>query len=143
MNIQSTQLRPRIQAKAVQAQAPAAVSENQPQDKVTFTIDSNDIKAGAIMGGVGLLGAAIGAAAGNYSGAFSGIAGALVGASAGASIAVHTPGEKIKTGLVLGAITGAIAGSSFGGTAAAVAMGVAGATLPYGAIVGLAGSMSS
>jgi hypothetical protein len=138
MNIQSTQIKPRFQPQAARAQAPIAQEDTQPQDSVTFGMSGNDIRAAAIMGGVGLMGAAVGAAAGNYTGAFAGIAGAIVGASAGASIAAHTPGEKVKTGMFLGAIGGAIAGASFGGPGAAVAMGVAGATLPYGAIIGIA-----
>jgi hypothetical protein len=143
MNIQSTQLQSRFQPQAARAQAPAAQPEQEPQDSVTFGMDGNDVKAAAIMGGIGLLGAAMGAAAGNFTGVLAGAAGAVVGASAGASIAVHTPGEKIKTGMFLGAVGGAIAGASFGGPVAAVAMGAAGATIPYGAIIGLAAGMSS
>lgn len=143
MNIQSTQIRSSYRPQSARAQAPDAQQHSQPKDSVTFGMSGNDVRAAAILGGVGLVGAAVGAAAGNYTGVLAGAAGALVGASAGASIAVHAPGEKIKTGMFLGAIGGAIAGASFGGTASAVAMGVAGATLPYGAIIGLASGMSS
>ena len=141
MNIQSTQIRPTSYSQSTRIQAPEAQADTQPQDSVTFGVSSNDVRAAAIMGGLGLVGAAVGAAAGNYTGVLAGVAGAVVGASAGASIAVHAPGEKIKTGMFLGAIGGAIAGASFGGTASAVAMGVAGASLPYGAIIGLASAI--
>lgn len=141
MNIQSTQIKPTSYSQSTRVQAPKAKTDNQPQDSVTFGMSGNDIKAAAIFGGLGLAGAAVGAAAGNYTGVFAGIAGAVVGASAGASIAVHAPGEKIKTGMFLGAIGGAIAGASFGGPASAVAMGLAGASLPYGAVIGLASAI--
>lgn len=66
----------------------------------------------------------------------SGVIGAVVGASAGASLAAALPGEKIKTGALLGMVGGAILGASGGGsTAANVAMGVAGATVPFGLLM--------
>lgn len=66
----------------------------------------------------------------------SGVVGAVVGASAGASLAAALPGEKIKTGALLGLVGGAILGASGGGsTAANVAMGVAGATVPFGLLM--------
>ena len=141
MNIQSTQIKPNFYSQAPKAQAAVAPTESRSEDSVTFGLNKDDVRAAALFGGLGLAGAAMGAAAGNYTGVFAGLAGAVVGASAGASIAVHTPGEKIKTGMFLGAITGAIAGASFGGPASAVAVGLAGATLPYGAIVGLASAI--
>ena len=97
MNIQSTQIRPTSYSQSTRIQAPEAQPDNQPQDSVTFGLSGNDVRAAAIMGGLGLVGAAVGAAAGNYTGVLAGVAGAVVGASAGASIAVHAPGEKIKS----------------------------------------------
>lgn len=142
MNIQSTSLNSRPLNVAPRPQAVVTQPEAPTQDSVSFGWSGDDFKGAAVMGGIGLLGAAMGAAAGNYTGALAGVAGAVVGASAGATIAAHTPGEKLKTGMVLGAISGAIAGSTFGGTASAVVMGVAGATLPYGAFIGLASGWS-
>lgn len=75
--------------------------------------------------------------------AISGVVGAVVGASAGASLAAALPGERIKTGALLGMVGGAILGSSAGGsTAANVAMGVAGATVPYGLLMAVFSSAS-
>lgn len=143
MNIQSTTFRKPIHPQQSVQSQPATEATQAPEDSFSFGVSGNDVKAATILGGLGLAGAALGAFAGNYEGAIAGIAGAVVGASAGASVSVHLPGEKIKTGMVLGAVAGAISASSFGGTGAAVAMGVAGATLPYGAIIGLAGALSS
>ena len=142
MNIQSTLINNARYQQPARKQAAAAQDQPSSQDSVTFGWSKDDFKGAAVMGGIGLLGAAVGAAAGNYTGVLAGVAGAVVGASAGTSIAVHAPGEKLKTGMVLGAIGGAIAGSTFGGTTSAVLMGVAGATLPYGAIIGLASGWS-
>ncbi len=122
----------------------ASESPSEPQDgfKPSRRFSSDDVKGALVLGGLGLAGAALGAYAGNSSGVFAGIAGAAAGLSGGASAAAVLPGEKIKTGAVLGALAGAIAGSSFGNPAAAVAFGVAGATLPFGAAVGLASMLS-
>ena len=144
MNIQSSSFKNNTIAYNRAATQPSSQpGESAPQDSFTFGVNSNDIKAAVILGGLGLAGAAMGAAAGRYEGVLAGVAGAVAGASAGASLAVHLPGEKIKTGMFLGAMTGAITAASFGNTAAAVAFGVAGASLPYGAIIGLASSISS
>lgn len=98
----------------------------------------NNLKIGAVAAGCGGLGF-LGGAAHNipYVGpAISGVAGAIVGASAGASIASALPGQRIRTGALLGAVGGAILGASGGGTLAGnVAMGVAGATAPYGLLL--------
>lgn len=70
--------------------------------------------------------------------AVSGVAGAIVGASAGASLATATKGQNVKLGALVGAVGGAIVGASYGGTTFGnVAMGVAGATMPYGLLVGI------
>lgn len=98
----------------------------------------NNLKLGAVAAACGGLGYAGSVAhAIPYVGpAISGVAGAIVGASAGASLASALPGERIKTGALLGAIGGAILGASGGGTLAGnVAMGVAGATAPYGLLL--------
>jgi hypothetical protein len=98
----------------------------------------NNLKFGAVAAACGGLGYA-GSIAHSipYVGpAISGVAGAIVGASAGASVASALPGERIRTGALLGALGGAILGASGGGTLAAnVAMGVAGATAPYGLLL--------
>jgi hypothetical protein len=99
-------------------------------------------KGALIMGGIGLAGAAVGAFAGNSSGILAGVAGAAVGLTGGASLASVLPGENIKTGAVLGALGGAIIASSTGNPTAAIALGVAGATVPYGAAIGLASMLS-
>ncbi|MBX3170020.1 MAG: hypothetical protein KF760_21625 [Candidatus Eremiobacteraeota bacterium] len=98
----------------------------------------NNLKLGAVAAACGGLGYAGSVAhAIPYVGpAISGVAGAIVGASAGASLASVMPGQRIKTGALLGAISGAIVGASGGGTLAGnVAMGVAGATAPYGLLL--------
>ena len=143
MNIQSSSFKNNtIAYNRTAAKQPASQStESVPQDSFTFGIGANDVKAAAILGGLGLAGVAMGAAAGRFEGVLAGAAGAVAGASAGASLAVHLPGEKIKTGMFLGAMTGAITAASFGNTAAAVAFGVAGASLPYGAVIGLASAI--
>ena len=147
MNIQRTAFSSplaRPQTSAPQAQAQEAAPST-PEDSVTFVSSDtlNSVKAAAVLGGIGLVGAAVGAASGNYSGVLAGLGGAVVGASAGASTAVLLPGEKIGTGTLLGAVGGAIAASSFSGPYAAVALGLAGASIPFGAIVGLAAGMGS
>jgi hypothetical protein len=95
--------------------------------------------SGTIIAGISLAGAAVGAYAGNATGLLAGVAGAVVGLSAGVSVAAQLPSQDLKTGAILGAIAGGIAGASFGGTTSAVVLGLAGATLPYGASMGLAG----
>lgn len=113
-----------------------------PQDDHHFGSQEimNNLKIGAVAaacGGVGYAGS-IAHSIPFVGPAISGIAGAIVGASAGASLATVLPGQHIKTGAVLGAVGGAILGASAGGTVAAnVAMGVAGATAPYGLLVAI------
>lgn len=137
MNISTQNHRPTVR-KQPNFQTPAVESEAAASDSVTLGATADNIKSLAVVGAIGLVGAAVGAAGGNYTGALAGLAGAVAGASGGASLAVALPGEKIKTGALVGAVTGAIVGASFGGTATAVALGVAGATLPLGALMGLA-----
>lgn len=139
MNIQSSRFqRPQIAYNNSQSNQTEATQAEAPQDSFTFGLDGGDIATGAVVGLIGIAGAAMGAAAGNYEGAIAGIAGAVVGASAGASLAVHLPGEKVGTGVFLGALGGGIVASSFGNTGTAAVLGLAGASLPYGGIVGIA-----
>lgn len=121
---------------------PPQQPENEPPQEHHFGSKEivNNIKILAVAtacGGVGYAGGA--AHAIPYVGpAISGIAGAIVGASAGATLASVMPGQRIKSGAFLGAIGGAILGASGGGTLAGnVAMGVAGATAPYGLLVAI------
>ena len=73
----------------------------------------------------------------------SGVAGAIVGASAGACIAAALPGENIKVGALAGLVGGAILGATAGGTTLGhVALGVAGATIPFGLLMAVFSSAS-
>ena len=138
MNISSTQFnRPQVQLNKSQCVSQQQFEQPEmPAD--SFTFGSDDLKSYAVMGGIALLGGAIGAAAGNYSGVIAGIGGAIAGAAGGTCLGIAAD-EHIKTGAVLGAVGGAILASSVGHPAAAIGLGLAGATLPYAAIVGVMG----
>ena len=135
---------PQMQHPLVRSQKPEAPKspDNQspqpPKDHFGSQAIINNLKIGAVAaacGGVGYAGS-VAHSIPFVGPAISGVAGAIVGASAGASLATVLPGQHIKTGAVLGAVGGAILGASAGGTVAAnVAMGVAGATAPYGLLV--------
>ena len=135
-----------LRQKPARAEASAAAPTT---DRVTLGSEqpgerkSISLTGGAIVGAIGLAGAALGYYAGNATGIAAGLAGAVVGLSAGATIAARTPGEHIKSGALLGALAGGILGSSLGGTTAGVVTAIAGATLPYGVTVGLASLLSS
>lgn len=142
MNIQTSTLKTHNRFQPASTKPQAAQAEAAPPSDAVTLSTANDLKALAVGGGISLVGAALGAAAGNYSGALAGLAGAVVGAAAGTSAAVHMPGEKIGMGAIVGAVGGAVVASSFGNTGLAVGMGLAGLTLPYGAIIGLASGWS-
>lgn len=103
----------------------------------TFTRGSTGekVKQVAVIGGVALVGAALGAYAGLNTGFLAGLAGTVAGAAGGASLATAMKGQPIVGGACVGALAGMYVGSSVAGPLAAVAMGIAGATLPYGLIV--------
>lgn len=129
-------------------QAPQQKSRPQPQQEAEDSYQpsgsslADKAKGAAIIGGLGLAGAALGAFAGNSSGVVAGIAGAAVGITGGASLASRLPGEHIGTGAVLGAIGGGILAASTGDPISAVGLGIAGATLPYGSVLALASMLS-
>lgn len=107
-----------------------------PQDSfVKSSSVGEKIKSTLIIGGVGLVGGALGAYAGLNTGVLAGLAGTVAGASGGALLATKMPSENIKAGALVGAITGAIVGASIAHPAAAVALGVAGATIPVGLLL--------
>ena len=103
-----------------------------------FSLKNSDLVPTLVIGGVGLASAAVGAFAGANAGILSGLVGSVVGASAGATLGLVTPGERIGLGAVGGAITGTLIGAMGGNTATAVALGLAGATLPFGLIAAFA-----
>lgn len=119
-------------------QPPKNDPPQEPEDKVGSREIMNNLKIGAVSavcGGIGY-GGSVAHSIPYVGPALSGIAGAVVGASAGASLAAALPGQRIKTGALLGLVGGAIVGASAGGTTAAnVAMGVAGATMPFGLLM--------
>ena len=137
----STLNQPFSRPSLVRAQSPKPPENEppkEPQDKVGSQQIINNLKIGgvaAVCGGIGY-GGSIAHSIPYVGPAISGIAGAVVGASAGASLAAAMPGQRIKTGALLGLVGGAIVGASAGGTTAAnVAMGVAGATMPFGLLM--------
>lgn len=94
----------------------------------------SDIVPTLVIGGIGLAGAAVGALAGANAGVISGLVGSVLGASAGASLGIVTPGERIGLGAIGGAVAGTLIGAMGGNTASAIALGLAGATIPVGFI---------
>lgn len=133
--------RPGITSTALKAR-PSIPADNAPaesmQDQVTFSGSKNDLAwvgISAAFGGLGYLGSL--AHGIPYVGpAISGIAGAVVGASAGAAAAAALPGEHVKVGALAGLVGGAILGANTGGTTATnIGMAVAGATVPFGALI--------
>jgi len=118
--------------------APAQEVPAEKEDGFVSSETINNLKIGGVAAACGAVGYG-GSMAHSipYAGpVISGVIGAVVGASAGASLAAALPGEKIKTGALLGLVGGAILGASGGGsTAASVAMGVAGATVPFGLLM--------
>lgn len=103
-----------------------------PQDSFIQSSTSDKIKSNLILGGVAVVGAALGAYAGLNTGILPGLAGTVAGASGGALLATKMPGENIRAGAIVGAITGCLVGATVGHPAAAVALGIAGATIPVG-----------
>ena len=120
---------------AMQYDAPAPRSDS-------FLSRHPDLKANAVLGAIALTGAALGAYAGHATGVIAGLLGGVVGASAGASLGMITPGEHIKLGGVVGALAGTLAGALSGNPVSTVALGLAGASLPFGGIAAFAASRS-
>lgn len=107
-----------------------------PQDSFTPSSRTGEkVKQALVLGGAGLVGAALGAYAGMATGILPGLAGTVAGASGGALLAAKLPGEHIKAGALIGALTGCLVGATVAHPAAAVALGIAGATVPVGLIV--------
>lgn len=133
---------PNSRVKTLENDPPVPNEDGQPESGREIFTASNLIGL-ALLSGIGLAGAALGAYAGYSSGALAGLAGSIAGGAGGIAIAAATKAEKVGKGALLGALGGAIIGSSFGNTPVAIAMGVAGATLPVAGIYGLASGLSA
>ena len=120
--------------------SPQDVVEKKSPLREIFT--ASNLIGAAVIGGIGLTGAALGAYAGYASGALAGIAGTIAGGAGGVAIAAASKGEPVGKGALLGALGGAIIGISFGHPGVAVGLGVAGAMLPVAGIYGLASAIS-
>lgn len=95
----------------------------------------DNVKAAAVLGGIGLVGGALGVYAGLSTGILAGLAGTIAGAAGGASLATAFKSQPIIPGMVLGALGGAILGASTASPLLAVGLGIAGASLPFAAFV--------
>lgn len=100
------------------------------------------VKQTVIIGGIALAGAGLGVYAGLNTGILAGLAGAAAGASGGAILAAHaTKGQNIKLGAIGGMLGGALLGASVAHPAAAVALAVSGASIPYGGLLAIFSSI--
>ena len=100
------------------------------------------LKGGLLLGGLAAAGAALGVYAGMNTGFLAGLAGAAAGASGGAVLAAHaTRSQNIKMGAVAGMLGGALLGASVAHPAAAVALGLSGASVPYGGLLAIFSSI--
>jgi hypothetical protein len=97
----------------------------------------DNLKGTLVLGAIGLVGGALGVYAGLNTGILAGLAGTVAGAAGGCTLATMARSQPIHLGLIGGAIGGALIGASVGNPFVAAAMGVAGATLPYAAMVAL------
>lgn len=95
------------------------------------------IKSGLLIGSVMAVGGALGVYAGLCTGILPGLAGTIAGASGGVAIATALPSTPIKVGALAGAIAGTLVGATVGNPVAAVALGLAGAAIPYSVLVGV------
>ena len=142
MHIQSLPQRPQIGLSRQLPRTPPPQQPDPPESNNSSLVDN--VKLGAVTlacSGVGVAGSL--AHSIPYVGpTLSGVAGAVVGASAGACLAAALPGENIKAGALVGLVGGAILGATAGGsTLGHVALGVAGATVPFGLLMAVFSSV--
>lgn len=125
------------------AAVPVAAAEPQPvsaPDSFTPTQGGGvgeKIKSGLIIGSVMAVGCAIGVYAGLSTGILPGLAGTIAGASGGVALATAMKGSPIKTAALAGAIAGTLIGATVASPFVAVALGIAGAAIPYSLMVGV------
>jgi hypothetical protein len=110
-----------------------------PTDRFTRSAAGDKVKQAVVIGGASLIGAALGAYAGLGTGVLAGLAGTVAGASGGSTLGGYLPGGHVKLGALGGAIAGTLVGASVSHPAAAVVMGLAGATLPVAVLFGIFG----
>lgn len=135
MQVNMTSAQPFSAQQLRAAVTPASVEPQAAGDTFIQSSFGDKVKQTAIIGGVGLVGAALGAYAGLGTGVLAGLAGTVAGASGGLTLAAGTS-QDLKVGALIGGLTGTLVGATMSHPAAAVVLGIAGATIPVGLILG-------